>query len=587
MFVKQNKSRNGRILLTFTQGYWKDGKVKHKNIETIGYLDELKKKYDDPVSHFKKIAKERTNEDTNELLIKNLNSKTIDSNQIRKNLGYSLLKKIYTELNIKDCLVKYQSKTNIEYSLNDIFELLIYSRILFPGSKKDNFDNKNRFFDNFDFSLKDLYRSLDHFANLKPVIEKAIWNNTKDFYKRDTSTVYYDCTNYYFEISYNDDDLIDEEGNILEKGYRKKGPSKENRPDPIISLGLLMDNNGIPLSYTLFPGNESEKTTLRPILKDSKNKFNLDRVITVADRGLNTSDNTVFIAGKNDDNTNKDGYIFGQSVIGASEEFKAFVLSDGYIIDKETDKHGYEVYFKHKSRIIAKTTQIKKDGKRTNKFDIYQKQMIYHSEKYAIKQKRERDLVIEKAKDLINNPGKYNKATSFGAASFINNIKYDKETGTIPDGLDLSLNQERINELEKYDGYYSIVTSELEMSDKELRDRYKGLWEIEETFKITKSQIKSRPVYVWTKEHIEAHFLTCFISLVIIRLLEKRLDEKYSYEKIIESLRNYECSNLEHDIYFFDYYDSIIKNFEILFSIDLSKKYATLSTVKKLLNFKK
>lgn len=585
MYLKQSISNN-KIYLSFVQGYRDEfGKTKQKTIKKLGYLNDLKKEYDDPIAHFKKIAKEKSNDEITEITIRNLTTRKIEESDITKNLGYCILRRIYNELNFKGLLNSYQKKTNIEYNLNDILELLIYSRILYPGSKKDTFDNKNRFFDDFDFSLKNLYRSLDHFSSLKSDIEKTIWKNTKDHYKRDTSTVYYDCTNYYFEVSYNDEDLIDEEGNILEIGYRKKGPSKEKRPDPIIGLGLLMDNNGIPLSYSLFPGNESEKTTLRPILKDSKNKLELERVITVTDRGLNTSDNTVFIAGKNNDTTSKDGYIFGQSVLGASEEFKEFVLNqEGYVVDKEVDKSGYEVNFKHKSRIIAKTTQIKRDGKRTNKYDIYQKQMVYYSEKYAHKQKKERDLIIEKAKDLIKNPSKYNKATSFGAATFINNIKYDKETGVVSDGLDLSLNQSKIDDLEKYDGYYSIVTSELKMSDKELRDKYKGLWEIEESFKITKSQIKSRPVYVWTKGHIEAHFLTCFISLVIIRLLEKRLDEKYSYENIIESLKKYNCNKIEHDIYLFNFTNEIIKSLSLRFNVDLSNKYMELKNIKNILN---
>lgn len=163
--------------------------------------------------------------------------------------------------------------------------------------------------------------------------------------------------------------------------------------------------------------------------------------------------------------------------------------------------------------------------------------MVYYSEKFAKKQKKERELVIIKAKDLIANPGRYTKATSIGAAGYINNFDYDKKTGEII-AKDLSLDIDKIMEEEKYDGYYSIVTSELNMSDKEMRDTYKGLWKIEESFKITKSTLETRPVYVWTKEHIEAHFLTCFISLVILRLLEQKNNRKYTSERIIESLKN-------------------------------------------------
>lgn len=583
MFVKQNKSHKG-ILLTYTIGYRENGKVKHKNIETIGYLDELKKQFEDPISHFKQIAKQRTNDEINELIIKNLNSKFLNLDDKPKNLGYSILKKIYNELDLNTFFNNKQKNFKMDYKLNDIFELLIYSRILYPGSKLENYNNKDIFFDKFDFSLKDMYRSLDYFQSMQDEIQTLIWNKTKDSYNRDTSSVYYDCTNYYFEISYNDEDLIDEFGNVLEKGYRKKGPSKEHRKDPIIQMGLLMDKTGIPLSYNLFPGNESEKTTLRPTLKKTKKHYNLDRVITVADRGLNTSDNTLFIAGKNDDeHTNHDGYVFGQSVLGSDKEFKDYVLNqDDYLFDEIIDEDNNKITFKHKSRIFAKTVQIKRDGKRTNKSTIYQKQMVYYSDKYAKRQKKERDLVIAKATDLINNPSKYTLATSYGASKYINNIDYNKQTGEVI-AKDLSLKLDKIKEEEEFDGYYSIVTSELKMSDKELRDVYKGLWKIEESFKITKSNLESRPVYVWTKEHIEAHFLTCFVSLVILRLLEQKISRKYSTEKIINSLKNWNCSKLEHDIYLNSNYSTEINDILNKFNHDFSNKYINLKKIKHLL----
>ncbi len=607
MFVKQNKSHKG-ILLTYTIGYRKDGKVKHKNIETIGYLEDLKKIYDDPISHFKKIAKQRTNSEINELVIKNLNSKTIDDDSHSKNLGYVVLKKVYDEINISNVLNKKQSTLDIKYSLNEIMKLLVFSRILYPASKNETYNNKDIFFEKFDFSLKDLYRGLDHFNILKDDIIKSIWDTTKDSYNRDTSISYYDTTNYYFEISYNDEDLIDENGNILEKGSRKKGPSKEHRKTPIIGMGLLMDKLGIPLSYDLFPGNESEKLMMRPTLKKTKSKFEINRTIIVADRGQNTSDNTVFIAGKNDDDhTNHDGYVYGQSIIGADKEFKTWALdqsgfTNDYIYDDDNnlvtykdaikDENGnllrYEdkpVIFKHKSRVYAKKVQIKKDNKRSVTYQIYQKQMVYYSKKYADRQKHERDLTIKKAEDLIKNPGKYTQATSYGCTKYINNIRFNEETGEVPKGLELSLKLDKIKEEEKYDGYYSIVTSEKNLSDKEIRDIYKGLWKIEESFKITKSNLETRPVFVWTKEHIEAHFLTCFISLVILRLIEYKTKRKYSTSSIINSLKNYKSNNLEHDIYLQNFTNEIIKDLSNVYNVDLSRKYLTLSEIKKLLNF--
>ena len=608
MFLRKSLS-NGKIYLSFVQGYRdENGKVKQKTIQKIGYLNDLKQKYDDPIQHFKNIAKQKSNSEVKEYTIKNINTKTIDDNSHKKNWGYVIFKKVYNELDITSVLNNKQSVLNIKYSLNDIMELLVFSRILYPASKNETYNNKDIFFERFDFSLKDLYRSLDYFESLKSDIVKAIWDNTKDSYNRDTSISYYDTTNYYFEISYNDEDLIDENGNILEKGSRKKGPSKEHRKTPIIGMGLLMDKDGIPLSYDLFPGNESEKLMMRPTLKKTKSKFDINRTIIVADRGQNTSDNTVFIAGKNDDvHTNHDGYVYGQSIIGADKEFKTWALDqtefindfvydeDGNLVTyKETikDENGnilrYEdkpVIFKHKSRIYAKKVQIKKKNKRNVTYQIYQKQMVYYSKKYADRQKHERENAVKKAEDLIKNPGKYTQATSYGCTKYINNIRFNEETGEIPKGLELSLKLNKIKEEEKYDGYYSIVTSEKNLTDKEIRDIYKGLWKIEESFKITKSNLETRPVFVWTKEHIEAHFLTCFISLVILRLIESKTKRKYSTTSIINSLKNYTSNNLEHDIYLQNFTNNIIKDLSNIYNVDLSRKYLTLSEIKKILNF--
>lgn len=577
MFVKQSKSRNGRILLSYTYGYREDNKIKHKNFETIGYLDELEKLYPDPVQHFKdqiSVRFKNFKPEENLYLSVKVNQKVSDlpSTLSRKNLGYIILKKFYDEMNLSKPLKDKQKKINAQYDLDSILKLIVFSRILYPGSKKDTFEKRNRFFDSFDFSLADMYRSLDHLNDLKETIQSTIWNATKDLYQRDTSTTYYDCTNYYFEINYNDEDLCDEQGNVIEKGYRKRGPEKNHRPDPIIELGLLMDKNGIPLSYDIFPGNESEKTSLRPILNRTKSKYEIGRTIVVADRGLNTSDNIFFLSGKNDDTCiNKDGYVYGQSVRGADKEFKEWVLQQDYNIDL-IEENNEEISFKHKSRMISKQITIIRDDKRKNKTSVYQKQMVYYSEKYAKRQRKERSMMIDKAIDLIKNPGRYTKATSYGAAAYIKNIEYDKKTGEVL-GQDLVLAKQKIEEEEKYDGYYSIVTSELSLSDKEIRDIYKGLWRIEESFKITKSDLKSRPVYVWTKEHIEAHFLTCFISLVLIRLLEIKLDRKHSVRKIIDSLRSLNCSYLQENYYMIDYRDEIISEIETIFGLDFDKKF--------------
>lgn len=607
MFLRKSIS-NGKIYLSFVQGYRdENGKVKQKTIEKLGYLDDLKKIHSDPIAHFKEIAKQKSSKEITELVIKNINTKIIDKNTIRKNLGYSILKNIYNELDISTLLNSKQKNLKINYKLNDVFSLLVFSRILYPASKKETYENRNIYFDKYNFSEDDMYRALTYLKDYKEEIELLLWNNTKEKYKRDSSKTFYDCTNYYFEIEYNDEDeyelnddnsiKLDKDGNkiIKKKSYRKRGPEKNKRPDPIIEMGLLMDASGIPIAYNLFPGNESEKLSLTPEIKRLKNKFKFERTVVVADRGLNCSDNIIDIAGTSlEMSKNKNGYVYGQSVRGADAEFKEWVLKkDEYKTDIIKDEiENEEIKFIHKSRIYPKKMYITRDDKGLTKsgnkkkqwIEVVQKQMVYFSQKYADKQKHDRDMMIEKAKDLINNPHKYNKATSYGAANYVKNLKFIKSTGEIADTTNLIFNEEKINEEEKYDGYYSIVTSEEHLSDIEIRNIYRGLARIENTFKVTKSTLESRPVYVWTPEHIEAHFLTCFVSLVILRLLEEKLEKKFSTDKIVNSLKNYTSSNIEHDIYLQNNYDDIIENIDKIYNLNLNKKYRTLTEIKKILN---
>ncbi len=609
MYLKACPGYKGKIYLSFVQGYRdENGKVKQKTIEKIGYLDDLKKIYDNPIQHFKDIAKQRNNEEVTEFTIKNINTQTISKDNIEKNLGYLILKIIYNELEINKFLNDKQKQLKIDYKLNDVFSLLVYSRILYPNSKRETYKNKNIYFDKFDFSEDDMYRSLTYLKNYKEEIEQLLWKNTKEKYNRDTSKTFYDCTNYYFEIEYNDNDeyelnkdgsiKLDKNGDKVtkKKGYRKRGPEKNHRPDPIIEMGLLMDASGIPIAYNLFSGNESEKLSLVPEIKRLKNKFGFGRTIVVADRGLNCSDNIIDIAGNSlEMSKNKNGYVYGQSVRGADKEFKEWVLKkDEYITDiikNDTE----EVIFVHKSRIYPKKLYVtrndkgltKSGNKRKEWIEVDQKQMVYFSQKYADKQKHDRDMMIEKAKDLIANPAKYNKATSYGAANYVKNLKFLKSTGEIADTSNLIFDEEKQKEEEKYDGYYSIVTSEENLSDLEIRNIYRGLARIENTFKVTKSTLESRPVYVWTPEHIESHFLTCFVSLVILRLLEEKLERKFSPDKIVESLKKYTSSNIEHDIYLQNNLDDIIETLSKIYNLNLNKKYRTLTEIKKILNLSK
>ena len=360
MYLNACPGYKGKIYLSFVQGYRdENGKVKHKTVEKIGYLEDLKKLYEDPIKHFKEVAKQRNNEEITELVIKNLNTQTLsidDDNQ--KNIGYIIIKKLYQELGIKNFLNNKQKNLKIDYKLNDIFSLLIFSRILYPASKKETYEKRNAYFENFNFSEENMYRSLDYFKDYKEEIELLLWNQTKEKYKRDTSQTYYDCTNYYFEIEYNDEDIFDDKGNLIKKGYRKRGPEKNRRPDPIIEMGLLMDSTGLPIAYNLFHGNESEKLSLVPEIDRLKNKFKFERTIVVADRGLNCSDNIIKISGTSlEMSLKKNGYVYGQSVRGADKEFKEWVLSGNYITDK-IKEDDIEITFTHKSRIYPKTMYV-------------------------------------------------------------------------------------------------------------------------------------------------------------------------------------------------------------------------------------
>lgn len=593
LFLKQTRFKSGKIYLSIVDGYWKDGKVKQKVYQKLGYLDDLEKQFDDPVSHYKKYVEDLKKQFLSKVTTTFDITKDNDFTDDIFNIGYTYLKNKFQDLDISSVLKDKQYSTKIEYSLSKACELLIYSRILNPGSIKYTYEHKNQFFEPFDLSLDDLYRSLKPMLDCKEDIFKSIWDSTKDKYNRDASTSFYDCTNYYFEIEYDDEDIKDDNGNIIKKGIRKRGPEKNHRPDPIVEMGLLLDKQGIPISYNIFPGNTSEKETLVPEIRNIKRRHDIDKVIVVADRGLNCSENMYKLSGLDLDKENRDGYVYGQSIRGADQEFKDWVLKNDYIIDKIFDDDGNEIIFKHKSRIYPKKMYVTRDDKGLTKsgntkkqtITVDQKQMVYYSQKYADKQRRDRQMVIEKAKDLIKNPGSYSRATSYGAAGYVNNIKFDKETGVVSDSSNLSLNLDKIKEEEKLDGYYSIVTSEENLTDLELRNIYKGLAKIEETFKITKSEFDARPINVRLEDHIDAHFLICFISLVIIRLLQYDINNKYTIKNILEKMKNFRVTHETGNLYKFIGYKPEIQYLNRKLNIEMDKKYDTRENIKKILKY--
>ncbi|HBC95742.1 MAG TPA: IS1634 family transposase [Clostridium sp.] len=601
MFLK-SITKNNVTRLYFYESYYKDKKSKQRMVESLGRLDELKKLYNDPIAHFDKLAKEETlrkKESESTSIDIPLYETLKDNEDNLKNVGYVVLKILYRELELdKFCKIKTQNR-EIRYNFELIFRLLVFSRVLFPGSKRKTYAQKDIYFESFSgFSLDDVYSALDIIYEHQEELQKWIYERSQKICERDLSVTYFDCTNYYFDIGRPDIDVLDDEGNpVNNKGkrvdakYRKRGPEKNHRPDPIVQMGLLMDKNGIPIAYDLFPGNESEKVHMRPVIDRIKTEFSDSRIIFVADRGLNTSDNIYFLNGDNKGEKNlRDGYVYGQSIRGADAEFKEWVLKDNYKVTNLKNDLGEEFSFIHKSRIYPKIINVNltvpgRKKKKKKAVSIDQKQMVYYSEKYARKQRRDRNVMIERAKDMIKHPKKYDKVTSAGSAAYVNNISFDKTTGEIVDGVLLTLNIDKINEEAKYDGYYSIVTSELKMSDIEMQEIYRGLARIEETFKISKSDFEARPVHVRTNEHIDAHFATCFASLVFIRLLQAKLGGKYPVEKIINSLRKYNCTNLYANIWQFVYFDEILKDCEKAFDIELKRKYRNQLEMRRLLRY--
>lgn len=566
MYLKKTPNAQGRIRLSIVDNYYDKQKKcsRQKTIESIGFLDELEKIYEDPISHFQKRV-ELLNQQKKEKQAP-INFTFYDSDRLcigdnlRKNFGYAAFSKIYHELKLDTFFNNRQRHTKESYDANTIMKMLVYSRLLAPASKKASYDNRDQFFEKTDYSLDDVYRCLTFLNKHKENLQVWINDRIKEQYGRDTSLIYYDVTNYYFET--------DEQTDLL-----RKGVSKEHRPNPIVQMGLFMDNNAIPITYELFAGNTNDCLTYRPNFGRIKKQFNLGRVISVADKGMTTGDNIWYTI----NTPTKDGYVFSMSIRGADKSIKEYVL----------DEKGYEWLgeeYKRKSRLCPRTILVTANNGKKIKKQVDEKQVVFWSKKYATRAKAEREAALAKARDLAKHPGNYTRATSYGAAKYVKKVEYDKETGEILTASSiLDINEDLIREEEALDGYYMLLTSEMDTPDDKIIDMYRGLWKIEESFKITKSELEARPVYVWTNEHIEAHFLTCFVALTLSRILEMKLEHKYSAGRILESLSKANCSLIQQNYYMFDYFDEVLKDIGDLMNIDFAKRVRTLGDIKQTL----
>jgi len=565
---KVTNKKTGRTYISIVQSYWDGNKKQSKaiTVKSLGYLDDLKKKYDDPLAFFTAEAKQmeaqrlKDNADFTFSIGKN---ETLEINEDnRKNFGYAGLSKIYHELGLHAFLINRQSHSKETYDANNIMKMLVFSRLLAPASKKKSYEERGRFFEKDNYSLDDVYRCLSFLNKHKSSMQLWLNDRIKELYGRDSSLVYYDVTNYYFETDKTDD-------------FKKKGVCKEHRPNPIVQMGLFMDSNGLPITYQLFPGNTNDCLTYRPNLSRIKKDYGLGKIVVVADKGMTTGDNIWYTLSAGD------GYVFSMSVRGGDKELKNYVLrEDGY------EWLGTE--YKRKSRLYPRTIQVTGDSGKKLKKTVDEKQVIFYSEKYDKRAKSERAAAITKAQELIANPGKYSRATSYGAAGYVKNIDFDKETGEIlKPSKSLELDIDKLREEEALDGYYAIITSEYEETSDRIIEMYRGLWKIEESFRVTKSDLEARPVFVSREDHIEAHFLTCFVALLIARILEMKTNHKYSITRLLGSLKKAECTHVQQNYYVFGYYDEILKDIGEISNIDFNKKMLSLGEIKKYLGMVK
>ena len=535
MFLKKITQKSGRTKLCVYESYREGARTRQRTVRALGYADELAAEHDDPVAWAESVVEEMNAEREAERQSAQVEihpMQLVDKRAAnRRNAGCAAALAVYSGLGIEAVLRNRSRGRAFSFDLSAVMRLLVVERILEPGSKRAAWERRGRHFFRCDLSLDDVYRGMDELAAARDSVVAAMNRAIASSGGRDASSVYYDVTNYYFEC---DPDGPD--------GLRERGVSKERRPLPIVQMGMLQDADGVPISYRLFRGNTTDGQTMVPVLADMKAEQGIGRVVAVADKGLNNSDNIAALVGRGD------GFVLSQSLRGTRSDagMKAWATSgDGWTTAGED--------FRTRSMQGWKTPRLRAedtaDGRARDE-RVPVKWIALWSGKYDRRAKAERARVIERARDLVAHPGRYTRHTHHGAASYVRNVAFDDD-GSVATNRELSIDEGAIAEAERYDGYYLICTSEVGWDDGRVLDTYRELWRIEESFRVTKSELEARPVFVWTTPRIEAHFLTCYVGLVILRLLQRATGIHAS--RIREEIAAMSCSALCANWWLFDH----------------------------------
>ena len=522
--TNKNKGKYLQIYETFRVKETKT--VKAKCYESLGYEGDLKtEEINNPIEHYKKYVEQLNAEKELKKLISKTEKITDENKTV--NIGTSLVKGIFKTLRLEEIFKAFGIIFNRRFSHYEIFRDLVCARIFEPKSKLYTYNEILPIVNpHFDYSLDDVYSFLEDFGSRYESIIELINASLSKKYERNTSISFFDCTNFYFEIDKSDE-------------LRAQGPSKENRKEPIIGMGLLLDRNCMPITMQMYPGNKSEIPMLKKCIDSArKQKIIVNRTIRVADKGLNCGNNIYEAL------MNKDGYIFSKSVIKLSEKEKVWVdLENGYI---ETYENGILV-FKIKSCIDEFTYEHTDENKKKNPFKSKEKRVVYRSKKLYDKKMFELDKLEVKVKNLSLSKAKKEKYNAY--ASYIDFVGLDKN-GEITEKTIIKINQEKLNRDRKYAGFNMIVTSEINASDNDIYDIYHHLWRIEETFRILKTNLDARPVYVQKESTIFGHFLVCYTSILMVRILQFLVyKNEIKSNELIEFMKTFNVYKIDDDLY--------------------------------------